>query len=79
MPRYHEIDCAWRASIMREANGRQTVTTETFVKELAKVNFHWSLRQANQWIETYVTVFKDVSPVEGESRTFQLYNPNGGR
>ncbi|HID2768749.1 TPA: DNA polymerase V, partial [Klebsiella pneumoniae] len=42
-------------------------------------NWHWTPRQANQWIETYVTVFRDVSPNEGENRTFQLFNPNGGR
>ncbi|OZZ68042.1 DNA polymerase V, partial [Klebsiella pneumoniae] len=27
MPRHYEIDSAWRASIKREPNGRQTVTT----------------------------------------------------
>ncbi|HHB1216052.1 TPA: hypothetical protein ACOAXM_003609 [Vibrio cholerae] len=58
MPRHYEIDSAWRASIQREPNGRQTVTTENFVSQLALINFHWSCRQANQWIETYVTVFK---------------------
>lgn len=79
MPRYRDIDFAWRAFIKREPNGRQTVTTDTFVKELEKVNFYWTARQANQWIETYVTVFRDVSTVEGEHRTFQLFNPNGGR
>ncbi len=35
-------------------------------------------RQANQWIEHYVTTFRDVSTQEGDERTFQLYNPNGG-
>lgn len=79
MPRYYEIDSAWRASIVREANGRQTVTTENFVSQLALVNFHWTCRQANQWIETYVTVFKDISTQEGDNRTFMLFNPNGGR
>jgi len=75
MPRHYEIDSAWRASIKREPNGRQTVTTEAFVSQLALINFHWSCRQANQWIETYVT----VSTQEGENRTFMLFNPNGGR
>lgn len=79
MARYYEIDSAWRASIKREPNGRQTVTTENFLSQLALINFHWSSRQANQWIETYVTVFKDISPQEGENRTFMLFNPNGGR
>jgi hypothetical protein len=55
------------------------VTTEAFVSQLALINFHWSCRQANQWIETYVTVFKDISTQEGENRTFMLFNPNGGR
>ncbi|EAV4637737.1 DNA polymerase V [Salmonella enterica] len=79
MPRRYEIDAAWRAAITREANGRQTVTTAAFVRELKTFNWDWSLRQANQWIETYVTVFRDVSTTEGENRTFQLFNPNGGR
>ncbi len=70
MPRHYEIDSAWRASIKREPNGRQTVTTENFVSQLALINFNWSYRQANQWIETYVTVFKDISTQEGENRTF---------
>ncbi|WP_426729074.1 DNA polymerase V [Enterobacter cloacae complex sp. 358K9] len=77
--RHYEIDSAWRASIKREPNGRQTVTTEAFVSQLALINFHWSCRQANQWIETYVTVFKDISTQGGENRTFMLFNPNGGR
>lgn len=79
MPRRYEINAAWRAAIRREANGRQTVTTGDFVCELEKFNWHWSLRQANQWIETCVTVFRDVSTVEGKNHTFQLFNPNGGR
>lgn len=79
MPRRYEIDAAWRAAITREQDGRQTVTTAAFVRELHKFNWHWTPRQANQWIETYVTVFRDVSPNEGENRTFQLFNPNGGR
>ena len=29
-------------------------------------------------LEGYVTTFKDVSTQEGDDRTFQLYNPNGG-
>ena len=79
MPRNSDIEIAWRQAIVIEPNGRRTVTTSGFVRELAKVNWIWSPRQANQWIETYVTVFRDVSPSEGENRTFQLFNPNGGR
>lgn len=55
-----------------------TVTTEDFVKQLEAVNWSWSLKQANIWIEYYVTTFKDISSDEGEARTFMLFNPNGG-
>ena len=79
MPRRYEIDTAWRAAITHEQDGRQTVTTEAFVRELHKVNWYWDLRQANQWIEAYINVFRDVSTTHGDNRTFQLFNPNGGR
>lgn len=78
MPRLYEIEGAFRAAIKIEPSGKRTVTTQAFVNELEKVNWHWSLKQANTWIETYVTTFRDVSDQEGEARTFQLFNPNGG-
>ena len=78
MPRRSDIEIAWRASIQREPNGRKTVTTQRFVEELSKVNWNWTMKQANKWIECYVTTFRDVSTQEGEDRTFQLFNPNGG-
>lgn len=78
MPRYYEIETAFRAAIEREPNGRQTVTTKRFVEELAKRNWNYSLRQANQWIEASVCTFRDISQQEGESRIFMVFNPNGG-
>ncbi|WP_458793736.1 DNA polymerase V [Citrobacter freundii] len=53
-------------------------TTQRFVQELSKVNWNWTMKQPNEWIEWYVTTFRDVSTQEGENRTFQLFNPNGG-
>lgn len=50
----------------------------TVCPELSKVNWNWTMKQANEWIEWYVTTFRDVSTQEGENRTFQLFNPNGG-
>lgn len=79
MPRRYEIDAAFKQAIKINEKGRRTVTTEDFVAELAKRNWHWGLREANHWIEIYVNTFHDVSTVEGEARTFALYNPNGGR
>lgn len=48
MPRNSDIEIAWRQAIVIEPNGRRTVTTSGFIQELAKVNWHWSPRQANQ-------------------------------
>lgn len=78
MPRLYEIECAFRAAIHFESSGRRTVTTQDFVKQLSAVNWNWSLKQANEWIECYVTTFRDISEREGEARTFVLFNPNGG-
>ncbi|BFF83542.1 TPA: hypothetical protein ACRBOI_004691 [Escherichia coli] len=52
MPRNSDIEIAWRQAIVIEPNGRRTVTTSGFIR--------------------------DVSTQEGDERTFQLYNPNGG-
>lgn len=78
MPRLYEIECAWRRAIVMEPGGRRTVTTKRFIKELEAVNWIWSAKQANKWVENYVTTFRDVSREEGDNRTFQLFSPNGG-
>ena len=78
MPRRDDIETAFRQAIVMEPGGRRTVTTADFVKVLLTFNWDWSPRQANQWIESYVSTFKDISQQEGELRTFMMYNPNGG-
>lgn len=78
MPRYDDIRMAFINAIRMAANGKRTVTTEEFVKELEKLNWKWDLKQANEWIEASVSTFRDVSTQEGEARTFMLFNPNGG-
>ena len=70
MPRRSDIEIAWYASIQQEPNGRKTVTTQRFVQELSKVNWNWTMKQANEWVEWYVTTFRDVSTQEGENCTF---------
>lgn len=79
MPRNSDTEMAWRNAIVIEQNDRRTVTTSGFIRELAKVNWIWSPRQTNQRIEHYATTFRDISTQEGDKRTFQLYNSNGGR
>ncbi len=78
MPRRDDIEGAFWKALRIAENGRRTVTTADFVRELEKVNWRWSLKQANDWIEASVSTFKDVSTAEGEARTFMVYNPNGG-
>ncbi|MGE6455026.1 DNA polymerase V [Klebsiella quasipneumoniae] len=78
MPRKADIESAWFRSIVIEPNGRRTVTTSRFICELEAVKWIWSAKQANQWVENYVTTFRDVSTDEGDNRTFLLFNPNGG-
>lgn len=78
MPRRIDIEGAFRAAITMEPSGRRTVTTEDFVMHLARANWNWSLKEANDWIESHVSTFKDISTSEGQARTFMLYNPNGG-
>ncbi|MGO2458843.1 MAG: DNA polymerase V [Ewingella sp.] len=78
MTRRYEIDAAFKAAIKISEKGRRTVSTEDFCAELEKVNCRWELKEANRWIEMYVSAFRDVSERDGEHRIFMLYNPNGG-
>ncbi len=74
MPRYYEIPHAFKNSIKKEPSGRRVVHTVDFVRELAVLNHHWSLKEANRWIEHYQSCFKDISTEEGERRIFFLTN-----
>ncbi len=38
MPRNSDIEIAWRQAIVIEPNGRRTVTTSGFIRELALLN-----------------------------------------
>ncbi|HFI1904541.1 TPA: DNA polymerase V [Enterobacter roggenkampii] len=78
MPRTYEIEGAFKKAIKIEQNGRRTVQTSDFVRELRLINWDLTARQANQWIEVYISTFKDISTTEGEDRLFMLFNPNGG-
>jgi len=49
--------------------GKHTVETKDFVAQLEKVNWNWSLHEANQWIENNIHTFKDISTEEGGALT----------
>lgn len=76
MPRYYEIEAAFHNAIVFAPDGRRTVTTRDFVRELRAVNWDFSLKDANDWIEASISTFRDISTEEGENRTFILFNPN---
>ncbi|MEK9538038.1 DNA polymerase V [Pantoea agglomerans] len=78
MPRDYEIMMVFRQAIKRDAEGRFTISTLDFVKELDRINWHYTLSAANKWIETHTTTFRDISPTDGDERVFQVFNPNGG-
>ncbi|WP_312759586.1 DNA polymerase V [Pantoea brenneri] len=78
MARTDDILFAFTQSIKMEESGRRTITTRDFVAALERYNWRMSLREANQWIENYTHNFRDISTEEGEARTFQMFNPNGG-
>ncbi|MBZ6387490.1 DNA polymerase V [Pantoea piersonii] len=77
MLRECEKEVAFRNAIRRDAKGRCTVMTVDFVQELAKLNWHFTLKEANRWVEIYICTFRDVSTKEGEERTFQVFSPSG--
>lgn len=79
MARHYEIEAAFRAAVKILPKTGRTITTVDFVAELAKVNWHWTEKEANQWIEHHQDQFKDISTQEGECRTFRLFNANHWR
>ena len=72
MEGYIDIERSFLSAIVSHNDGAQIVTTENFVRELAKNNYTWTLREANEWIENNICPFRDVSLLEGELRIFQL-------
>lgn len=77
MPREYEIKDAFRLAIKRDTRGRYTVSTLDFVHELQQLNWQFTAREANMWIEAHKSDFRDISASEGEDRIFQVFNPNG--
>ncbi len=78
MPRDYEIKMAFRQALKRDVEGRLTISTVDFVAVLKRYKWEYSLSEANKWIETNTTTFRDISPRNGEERVFQVFNPNGG-
>lgn len=72
MEGYIDIERSFLSAIESQNNGARIVTTENFVRELAEINYTWTLREANEWIENNICTFQDISHHNGESRIFML-------
>jgi len=78
MLREDERETAFRNAVKRDHQGRYTVTTCDFVNELARLDWHFTLKEANRWVEIHTTTFRDVSTQDGEQRIFQVFNVQEG-
>ncbi|MDZ7320769.1 DNA polymerase V [Kosakonia sacchari] len=78
MPRRSDIIPAFLQAIHVEPSGRRIVTTGEFLRQLAAVNFDWTLEQANEWIQTNTRNFRDITPHHGGDKLWFMFNPNGG-
>lgn len=74
MPRKSDIHSAFVAAIQQNPKGFQCLRTDDFIRELAKVHWHFSQSDANDWIERYQEFFVDKTPDHSENRLWMLRN-----
>lgn len=74
MPRRHDIHAAFVAAIQLNHKGYRCLRTEDFIRELAKVHWHFSQNDANEWIERYQPDFADKTTELSENRLWILRN-----
>ncbi|UYM55327.1 hypothetical protein [Leclercia adecarboxylata] len=74
MPRKSDIHSAFVAAIQLNPKGYQCLRTDDFIRELAKVHWHFSRTDANDWIERYQTFFVDRTPDNSENRFWMMRN-----
>ncbi|MEZ3498519.1 DNA polymerase V [Pantoea sp. KPR_PJ] len=74
MMREDDRERAFKNAVRRDDLGRYIVSTEDFVSELARLDWHLTPKEANRWVEIHTTIFRDVSTQEGEARLFQVFD-----
>nr|WP_129937670.1 hypothetical protein [Escherichia coli] len=74
MPRKSDIHSAFVAAIQLNPKGYQCLRTDDFIRELAKVHWHFSQADANSWIERYQEFFVDKTPDDSQNRLWMLRN-----
>jgi len=74
MPRKTDIHSAFVAAIQLNPKGYQCLRTDDFIRELAKVHWHFSQADANDWIERYQEFFVDKTPDDSPNRLWMMRN-----
>ncbi len=74
MARGYEIKTAFINALKTDLKRGRVVSAADFVRELERLNHHWSLRKANDWIAYYQPFFCDYTPHEGDNRVYFLRN-----
>ncbi|TDS93428.1 hypothetical protein [Erwinia rhapontici] len=74
MPRRDDVNVAFVKCIKTDLKRNQTVNTSDFIKELEKVNHHFTRREANEWIDYYQPSWKEYAEEGYELKRFFLMN-----
>lgn len=74
MPRKSDINAAFTAAIQLNPKGYQCLHTEDFIRELRARNWHFSQKDANEWIKRYQEFFVDKTPDDNQNRLWMLRN-----
>lgn len=74
MPRQYEILAAFVESVTLNPKGYRYVRTRDFVSNLQRRGWHFTEREANDWIERNQIDFADKTPDESENRLWMLRN-----
>lgn len=74
MPRIYEINAAFREAVRLDAKGQKVLKTQDFIRELRHNNWHFSEKDANDWIEQNQKDFVDKTPDSSDNRLWMLRN-----
>lgn len=72
MPRKPDIHSAFVAAVQLNPKGYKYLRTADFIRELSARNWHFSERDANDWIERYQPYFVDKTTDFSENRYWIL-------
>ncbi|EGT0671194.1 hypothetical protein JAF85_001930 [Citrobacter werkmanii] len=74
MPRRSDINAAFKSAVKQNQKGYQYLRTDDFIRELAKVHWHFRRVDANSWIERYQQDFADKTTDNSDNRYWILRN-----